>query len=107
MSLFSSIVFFVDKVDLVISGYATNMIAPAMPVVMQKKKTFISIFGLDVNHEFNYPNYFSVLPTGQNPKPSFTEGFYEIAKKNNVQTVGLVVEDAEFSNNACDGARDN
>src|SRR4249920_1931960 len=32
----------VDKVDLVISGYATNMIAPAMPVVMQKQKTFIS-----------------------------------------------------------------
>src|SRR5581483_10221257 len=46
----------VDKVDLVISGYATNMIAPAMPVVMQKKKTFISLFGLDVNSEFKYPN---------------------------------------------------
>jgi branched-chain amino acid transport system substrate-binding protein len=26
----------VDKVDLVISGYATNMVAPAMPIVMQK-----------------------------------------------------------------------
>ena len=39
----------VDKVDLVVGGYATNMIAPAMPVVMQKKKTFISLFGLDVN----------------------------------------------------------
>jgi len=24
------------------------MIAPAMPVVMQKNKTFISLFGLDV-----------------------------------------------------------
>jgi len=97
----------VDKVDLVVSGYATNMIAPAMPVVMQKKKTFISIFGLDVNSEFNYPNYFSVLPTGPDTKPSFTEGFYELAQKEKLQTVGLVVEDAEFSNNACDGARAN
>jgi branched-chain amino acid transport system substrate-binding protein len=26
----------VDKVDLVISGYATNMIAPAMPIIMQQ-----------------------------------------------------------------------
>src|SRR6478672_5236816 len=36
-----------DKVDLVMGPYATNMIAPAMPVVMQKGKTFITLFGLD------------------------------------------------------------
>src|SRR5476651_858099 len=58
----------VDKVDLVVAGYATNMIAPAMPVVMAKKKTFISLFGLDVNSQFNYPNYFAVLPTGPKTK---------------------------------------
>ena len=33
-----------------------------MPVVMQKGKTFISLFGLDVNHEFQYPKYFAMLP---------------------------------------------
>src|SRR5258708_10872981 len=71
----------VDKVDLVVSGYATNMIAPAMPVVMQKKKTFVSLFGLDVNGEFKYPNYFSVLPTGPTTKESFTEGFCQIARE--------------------------
>src|SRR5438132_14178160 len=27
----------VDKVDLIIGGYGTNMLAPAMPVVIQKK----------------------------------------------------------------------
>src|SRR6201984_1308863 len=42
----------VDKVDLVVSGYATNMVAPAMPVVMQKNKLFVSLFALDVNSEF-------------------------------------------------------
>src|ERR1700749_2180709 len=35
----------VDKVNLVVSGYASNMIAPAMPVVMQKNKVFPSLFG--------------------------------------------------------------
>src|SRR5581483_794669 len=50
----------VDKVDLVVSGYATNMVAPAIPVVMQKKKTFVSLFALDANSEFHYPQYFSV-----------------------------------------------
>ena len=99
----------VDKVDLVVSSYATNMIAPAMPVVMQKNKTFISLFGLDVNAEFKYPKYFSVLPTGQDTKGSFTEGFYEAAMKQNSKptTIALAAEDAEFSRNACEGARAN
>src|SRR5476649_2632635 len=99
----------VDKVDLVISGYATNMIAPAMPIVMQKKKFFASLFGLDVNGEFKYPNYFSVLPTGPKTKPSFTEGLFQVAMQQNPKptTVALTSEDAEFSKAACDGAREN
>ena len=99
----------VDKVDLVLGGYATNMVAPAMPVIIQKKKTFISLFALDVNSEFNYPNYFAVLPTGPKTKPSFTEGFFQIALQQNPkpQTLALTAEDAEFSRNACEGAREN
>ncbi len=99
----------VDKVDLVVGGYATNMVAPAMPVVIQKKKTFISLFALDVNAPFKYPKYFSVLPTGPKTKPSFTEGFYQVAMQQNPKptTVALTFEDAEFSQNACEGAREN
>ena len=99
----------VDKVDLVVGGYATNMVAPTIPVVMPKGKTLIGLFALDANHEFKYPKYFSVLPTGPNTKPSFTEGFFQVAAQQNPKptTVGLVVEDAEFSNNACEGAREN
>jgi branched-chain amino acid transport system substrate-binding protein len=99
----------VDKADLVLSGYATNMVAPAMPVVMQKGKTFVSLFALDVNAEFRYPKYFSVLPTGPTPKESFTEGFFQAASAQNPKpaTVALVAEDAEFSRNACEGARAN
>ncbi len=54
----------VDKVDLVIGPYATNMIAPAMPVIIQKGKVFVAVFGLAVNSEFNYPKYFAMIPTG-------------------------------------------
>jgi branched-chain amino acid transport system substrate-binding protein len=99
----------IDKVDLVVSGYATNMVAPAMPVVMQKGKTFVSLFALDVNSEFKYPKYFSVLPTGPDTKPSFTEGFFQVAAQQNPKptTVALAAEDAEFSRNACEGARAN
>lgn len=99
----------VDKVDLVLSAYATNQIAPAMPVVIRKGKTFISLFGLDVNDKFKYPKYFSILPTGQDTKGSFTQGFFEIAaaQKPKPATVALAAADAEFSQNACEGARAN
>ena len=39
----------VDKVDIVTSAYATAMIAPAMPVVMQRNMCFLTIFGAGVN----------------------------------------------------------
>jgi branched-chain amino acid transport system substrate-binding protein len=99
----------VDKVDLVLGPYGTNMAAPAMPVAMQKGKVFIILFGLDVNHEFKYDKFFAMIPTGPNTKPSFTEGFFEVAAQQNPkpETAALVAADAEFSRNACDGAREN
>ena len=99
----------VDKVDLILSGYATNMVAPAIPVAIQKKKTLISLFALDANQEFNYPKYFSVLPSGPTPKQSFSDGFFQIAAAQNPKpvTLALAAEDAEFSRNACEGAREN
>jgi len=99
----------VDKVDLVVSGYASNQVAPAMPIVIRKGKTFISLFALDINNKFKYPKYFSVLPTGPNTKTSFTEGFFQVAsaQKPKPQTVALAFADAEFSQNACEGAREN
>jgi branched-chain amino acid transport system substrate-binding protein len=99
----------VDKVELVMSGLATNMIAPAMPVVMQKGKVFIGLFGLAVNTEFKYPKYFAMIPTGPVPKPAFTEGFFQVAAAQNPkpETVALAAADAEFSLNSCEGAREN
>jgi branched-chain amino acid transport system substrate-binding protein len=99
----------VDKVDLVVGPYGTNMIAPAMPVVMQKGKVFIGLFGLDVNHEFQYPKYYSMLPTGADAKASFTDGFFQVAARQSPapRTAALVAADAEFANNACEGARAN
>ena len=98
----------VDHVDLVVSGYATNMIAPAMPVIIQHNRTFLSLFGLAANTEFNYPKYFSFTPTGgPNPKETFAEGFFAIAMAQDPkpQTLAIVGADAEFPHNAMDGAK--
>ncbi|HET8996241.1 MAG TPA: amino acid ABC transporter substrate-binding protein, partial [Acetobacteraceae bacterium] len=98
----------VDHVDLVVSGYATNMIAPAMPIIMQHHRTFLSLFGLAANSKFHYDRYFSFVPTGgPHPKESFSHGFFAVAMHLNPKpkTIALVGADAEFALNGLDGAR--
>ncbi len=97
----------VDKVDIVVSGYATNMVAPAMPVVIQHDRLFLGLFGLAVNSEFHYPKYFSMLPTGPDPKRAFSQGFFDVAMAADPKptTIAIVGADAEFAKNASDGAR--
>jgi branched-chain amino acid transport system substrate-binding protein len=101
----------VDKVDFVISGYGTNIAAPAMPVVIAHNATFISLFALDINEEFKYPNYFSMLPVGPDPRPAITEGFFEIIKANKeklgLKTIAMATGDGEATRNGSDGARVN
>ncbi len=99
----------VDKVDIVMGPYGTNLNAPAMPVVIQRNRVFVGFFALDINAEFHYPRYFSMLPTGEKPREAFTEGFFQAAAAQNPkpQTLSLVSEDAEFARNACEGAREN
>jgi len=99
----------VDKVDIAVSGYATNMIAPAMPLMIQRKRTFLALFGLAINSEFKYPNYFAIQPVGgPYPKQAFAEGFFAVAAAQNPkpQTVAMVGADAEFPHNAMEGARE-
>jgi branched-chain amino acid transport system substrate-binding protein len=99
----------VDKVDLIIGPYATAQMAPAMPIVIQRNKVFVTLLGLAVNDEFKYPNYFAMIPSGPNAKPAFTKGFFDAAAAQNPkpQTVAIVAADQEFSRNASDGAREN
>src|SRR5689334_20327101 len=99
----------VDKVDLVVSPYSTNQIAPAMPVVMQKKMVFMALFGTGVNDEFKYDRYFQILPNGPDGNASFSRGFFETALTMNPKprTVALVGEDTEFGQNVLSGARGN
>ena len=99
----------VDKVDLILGGYATNMIAPAVPVAMQKNMVLIGLFGLAVNAEFHDPKYFSMIPTGPDPEPAFTKGFFDVAMAQTPKpaTVAIVAADTEYSRNAADGAKEN
>jgi len=97
----------VDKVDLVVSGYGTNVIAPAMPIMMQRNMCFMSLFGLNVNSKFNYDRYFQIMPAGPEPAVGWSQGYFDIAMGLNPkpQTVALVGADAEYPALALEGAR--
>ncbi|TPW11990.1 MAG: branched-chain amino acid transport system substrate-binding protein [bacterium] len=98
----------VDKVDFVVSGYGTNLIAPAMPIVMERGLAFMGLFGLANNEKFKYPGYFQIMPAGPNPAVDWSRGFFELATKQTPRptTVALVGADAEYPHNALAGARE-
>ena len=98
----------VDKVDLVTSGYGTNLIAPLMPIAMERKLMIMGIFGLANNEKYKYPNYFQISPNGPEPETSTALGFFELAARQNPkpQTVAIVGADAEYPQNALVGARE-
>jgi len=98
----------VDKVDLVVSGYGTNVIAPAMPIMMQRNITFMTLFGLNVNSKFSYDRYFQIMPAGPNPAVGWSQGFFDAAMSMNPKpkTVALVGADAEYPAMALEGARE-
>jgi branched-chain amino acid transport system substrate-binding protein len=62
-----------------------------------------------INETFKYTKYFSMIPNGPTPKPAFTRGFFKVAEMQQPrpQTIALAYADAEFGQNACEGAREN
>ena len=99
----------IDKVNLLLSGYGTVPTAAAMPIVMQRKKLFLSLFALAANDEFKYDRYFQLQPNGPQAKYELSKGFFDIASAMNPKpkTVAMVGADAEYPKHALDGAREN
>jgi branched-chain amino acid transport system substrate-binding protein len=98
-----------EKTDLIIGGYGDNSIKPAMPLVIEHKRFFVGLMGLAVNQEFNYENYFAMIPTGPNPGTALTEGFFSVAAKQHPkpETVAILSADAPFSKSPVQGAKQN
>jgi branched-chain amino acid transport system substrate-binding protein len=68
----------------------------------------LGLFGLGNNQKHKFSRYFQIAPNGPDPAGSFSEGFFELASKQNPKpkTVALVGADAEFPQNALVGARE-
>jgi branched-chain amino acid transport system substrate-binding protein len=80
-----------------------------MPVLMQSNRTTIGMLGVNINRQFNYPRYFSMIPGGDEGTLAFSRGWFELAAAQNPKpkTVAIVAADAEFGRTTCDGTREN
>jgi branched-chain amino acid transport system substrate-binding protein len=96
-----------EKVDLLIGGYGDNSVAPAMPLVMERKRYLIALMALAVNASLNYPNYFVMIPTGPQPTEALTEGFFSLAAQQSPKPVSMAIlaADAPFSKGPVQGAK--
>jgi len=99
----------IDKADLLIGPYATNMVAPVIPILMQKNRMTVGILANAANHEFHYPGYFSMNATGPDPERSYSTGFFAVAgaQSPKPKTLAMVGADAEYGRNAIEGTRKN
>lgn len=97
----------VDKVDLVVSGYGTAIIAPAMPVIMQRGAAFVTLLGSGTNEMFKYDRCANVSPVGSRMHVDFAKGFFEIAKGMDPRpkTVSIAGLDSDFPQRAMESAR--
>ena len=98
----------VDKVDLLIGPYGTQLIAAALPAIMQVNRTTIGIFGLGANEQFKYPRYFSMNSQGQSIG-NYSKCVFDLAaaQKPKPVRVALIGAEIEYSRKALDGAREN
>jgi branched-chain amino acid transport system substrate-binding protein len=96
-----------QKVDLVIGGYGDNSVAPAMPLLIERKRYLVALMALAVNASFAYENYFVMIPTGPHPAEALTEGFFALAADQSPkpETMAILAADAPFSKSPVAGAK--
>jgi branched-chain amino acid transport system substrate-binding protein len=94
----------VDKVDLLIAPYGTNVTAPIMPLVKQRDLLLMGNFSFDVNAQIKHDKWFNNAPWGAGAL-AWGGPFLEAAEKLGGKTIAIMAADAEFAQNLCTGAR--
>ena len=93
----------VDKVDLLIAPYSTNLTAPIMPMVKQRGLLLMGNYSFEVNERLQHDMWFNNSPLTDSV--AFSSGYFEIGRKLGAKTVAFLAADAEFAQNLATGAR--
>jgi branched-chain amino acid transport system substrate-binding protein len=94
----------VDKVDLLIAPYGTNVTAPIMPLVKQRDLLLMGNFSFDANEKIRHDKWFNNAPWGGGAL-AWGGPFLDAAEKLGAKSIAIMAADAEFAQNLCTGAR--
>ena len=94
----------IDKVDLLIAPYGTNVTAPIMPLVKQRDLLLMGNFSFDVNAQIRHDKWFNNSPWGSGAL-AWGGTFLDAAMKLGSKTIAFMAADAEFAQNLCTGGR--
>jgi branched-chain amino acid transport system substrate-binding protein len=94
----------IDKVDLLIAPYGTNVTAPIMPLVKQRDLLLMGNFSFDVNAQIRHDKWFNNAPWGAGAL-AWGGPFLDAAQKLGGKSIAFMAADAEFAQNLCTGGR--
>jgi branched-chain amino acid transport system substrate-binding protein len=94
----------VDKVDLLIGPYGTNVTAPIMPLIKKRDLLMIGNFALDINAAIQHDKYFNNMPVASGH--AWATPFFDIAKKLGANKIAILAADTEFAQTLAEGARE-
>lgn len=96
----------IDKVDLLLCPYGTNLTAVMMPMIKQRDRFVLGQFEIGQNDKLQHDKFFEIAPWGPKPGANWCRGYFDLAKRQGYKTLAIVNSDAEFSANAANaGAR--
>jgi len=96
----------IDKVDLLLSPYGTNLTAVVMPMIKQRNRFVIAQMEIGQNDNLMHDKFFEIAPWGPKPGDNWCRGYFDLAKRQGYKTLAIISSDAEFSANAANaGAR--
>ena len=90
----------IDKVDLLLAPYGTNLTAVVMPMIKQRDRFVIGQFEIGQNDNLMHDKFFEIAPWGPKPGANWCRGYFDLAKRLNYKTLAIISSDAEFSANA-------
>lgn len=94
----------IDKVDILLSPYGTNVAGPALPIAMEHGRLLFGMFVIGLNAKAKYDRYFSMGPWGPDPQLTYSS-FFELARRNGLKRLAILAADAEFQQSAAEGGR--
>src|SRR5450631_3307021 len=83
----------IDKVDLLLSPYGTNLTAVVMPMIKQRDRFVIAQFEIGQNDNLKHDKFFEIAPWGPKPGANWCRGYFDLAKRQGYKTLGIISSD--------------